>query len=65
VLAGSAGRTVQIAAADDFAAGLLPIVNAMRATGATTLEAIWRAFVINRDRVLSTTDLARLPIRRV
>jgi DNA invertase Pin-like site-specific DNA recombinase len=43
VAAGSAGRTVQIAAADEFAAGLLPIVNAIRATGATTLEAITRA----------------------
>jgi hypothetical protein len=27
----------------EFAAGLLPIVNAIRATGATTLEAITRA----------------------
>jgi hypothetical protein len=38
--AGSVGRTVQINAADELAAGLLPIVNAIRATGATTLEAI-------------------------
>jgi len=41
--AGSIGRTVQITAADEFAAGLLPIVNAIRATGATTLDAITRA----------------------
>jgi DNA invertase Pin-like site-specific DNA recombinase len=41
--AGSVGRTVQITAADEFAAGLLPIVKAIRATGATTLEAITRA----------------------
>jgi hypothetical protein len=41
--AGSIGRTVQITAADEFAAGLLPIVNAIRATGTTTLEAIMRA----------------------
>jgi DNA invertase Pin-like site-specific DNA recombinase len=37
-LAGSAGRTAQSAAADEFTAGLLPIVNAIRATGATSLE---------------------------
>jgi DNA invertase Pin-like site-specific DNA recombinase len=42
-LAGAAGRTAQAAAAAEFAAGLLPIVNAIRATGATTLEAISRA----------------------
>jgi DNA invertase Pin-like site-specific DNA recombinase len=42
-LAGSAGRTAQILAADQFAAGLVPIVNAIRTTGATTLEAITRA----------------------
>jgi hypothetical protein len=35
-------RTAQTAAADEFAASLLPIVNAIRATGATTLEAIRR-----------------------
>jgi DNA invertase Pin-like site-specific DNA recombinase len=42
-LAGVAGRTAQTAAADEFAAELMPIVNAIRATGATTLEAISRA----------------------
>jgi DNA invertase Pin-like site-specific DNA recombinase len=42
-IAGSFGRNAQIVAADEFAAGLLPIVKAIRATGATTLEAITRA----------------------
>jgi DNA invertase Pin-like site-specific DNA recombinase len=42
-LAGATGRAAQTAAADQFAAGLLPIVNAIRATGATSLEAITRA----------------------
>jgi DNA invertase Pin-like site-specific DNA recombinase len=41
--AGEIGPTVQTATADEFAAGLLPIVNAIRATGATTLKAITRA----------------------
>jgi DNA invertase Pin-like site-specific DNA recombinase len=42
-LAGAAGRFAQTAAADDFAASLIPIVNAIRSTGATSLEAIARA----------------------
>ena len=42
-LAGAAGRTAQTVAADEFATGLMPIVNAIRATGATTLKAISRA----------------------
>ena len=42
-LAGFAGRNAQTAAADAFAAGLLPIVHAIRATGATSLKAISRA----------------------
>jgi DNA invertase Pin-like site-specific DNA recombinase len=42
-LAGVAGRTAQTAAADELAAELMPIVNAICATGATTLEAISRA----------------------
>jgi hypothetical protein len=33
------GRQIQIAAADQFAAGLLPVIDAIRRTGATTLEA--------------------------
>jgi DNA invertase Pin-like site-specific DNA recombinase len=41
--AGVCGRQIQIAAADQFASGLLPITEAIRRTGATTLEAITRA----------------------
>jgi DNA invertase Pin-like site-specific DNA recombinase len=41
--AGSSGRSAQMAAADEFAAGLLPIVSAIQAAGATSLEAISRA----------------------
>src|SRR4051794_17202206 len=41
--AGLCGPENQIAAADQFAAGLLPIIEAIRRTGATTLEAITRA----------------------
>jgi DNA invertase Pin-like site-specific DNA recombinase len=41
--AGVCGRQIQVAAADQFASGLLPIIEAIRTTGATTLEAITRA----------------------
>jgi DNA invertase Pin-like site-specific DNA recombinase len=41
--AGLAGRTVQITAADEFATVLLPIVNAIRSAGATSLKAMSRA----------------------
>jgi DNA invertase Pin-like site-specific DNA recombinase len=41
--AGVCGRQIQIAAADQFASGLLPVIEAIRRTGATTLEAITRA----------------------
>ena len=41
--AGVCGRQIQIATADQFASGLLPIIEAIRRTGATTLEAITRA----------------------
>src|SRR4030088_3751942 len=41
--AGQSGRQSQIAAADQFASGLLPVIDAIRRTGATTLEAITRA----------------------
>jgi DNA invertase Pin-like site-specific DNA recombinase len=41
--AGLCGRQIQVVAADQFAAGLLPVVDAIRRTGATTLEAITRA----------------------
>jgi DNA invertase Pin-like site-specific DNA recombinase len=42
-LAGSLGRATQVAAADEFVAGLLPLVLAIRETGAQTLEAMSQA----------------------
>lgn len=42
-LAGSLGRGVQTAAADHFATSLLPIIQAIRAEGATTLDAMTKA----------------------
>jgi hypothetical protein len=36
------GRSVQTAAADEFVAGLMPVIDAIRRTGATTLDAISR-----------------------
>jgi DNA invertase Pin-like site-specific DNA recombinase len=41
--AGALGRATQIATADDFVAGLLPVVLAIRQTGAKTLEAMSQA----------------------
>jgi DNA invertase Pin-like site-specific DNA recombinase len=38
--AGALGRTVQTSAADQFVEGLMPVVQAVRASGADTLEAI-------------------------
>jgi DNA invertase Pin-like site-specific DNA recombinase len=40
VAAGSLGRSVQTATADEFVASLMPVVDAIRSTGANTLEAI-------------------------
>jgi DNA invertase Pin-like site-specific DNA recombinase len=40
VAAGSLGRSVQTAAADEFVASLMPVIDAIRSTGANTLEAI-------------------------
>jgi DNA invertase Pin-like site-specific DNA recombinase len=42
-LAGALGRATQIAAADEFLSGLLPVVLAIRQTGAQTLEAMSQA----------------------
>jgi DNA invertase Pin-like site-specific DNA recombinase len=42
-LAGALGRVTQIAAADEFMTGLLPVVLAIRETGAKTLEAMSQA----------------------
>ena len=41
--AASAGRAVQVAGADQFAANVLPIVNAVRASGITNLRGIAQA----------------------
>jgi hypothetical protein len=38
--AGARGRRMQVAAADEFVAGLVPLVRAIQNTGAETLEAI-------------------------
>jgi DNA invertase Pin-like site-specific DNA recombinase len=43
VAAGSLGRSAQTTAADEFVTGLLPVVEAIRSTGSTTLEAITAA----------------------
>jgi DNA invertase Pin-like site-specific DNA recombinase len=43
VAVGSLGRSVQTAAADAFVASLMPVVEAIRSTGSTTLEAITEA----------------------
>jgi DNA invertase Pin-like site-specific DNA recombinase len=42
-LAGALGRATQIAAADEFVSGLLPVVLAIRQTGAKSLEAMSQA----------------------
>jgi DNA invertase Pin-like site-specific DNA recombinase len=41
--AGELGRSVQAATADQFVAGVMPIIDGIRSTGATTLEAITQA----------------------
>lgn len=41
--AGDLGRTVQTASADAFVAELMPVINAIRSTGATTLDTMARA----------------------
>ena len=51
-LAGSRGRDVQTAAADHFAADLLPIIQAIRAEGATTLDAMTRALNLRGIRTV-------------
>jgi DNA invertase Pin-like site-specific DNA recombinase len=38
--AGALGRSIQVAAADEFVAGLMPVIEAIRRNGANTLEAI-------------------------
>ena len=41
--AGELGRSRQITAADAFVAGLMPVIQAIRSTGATRLEAMTQA----------------------
>jgi DNA invertase Pin-like site-specific DNA recombinase len=41
--AAEVGRTVQVTAADAFVAGLMPVIEAIRRTGVTTLEAMTQA----------------------
>src|SRR6187549_625139 len=41
--AAEVGRTVQVTAADAFVAGLMPVIDGIRKTGVTTLEAITQA----------------------
>jgi DNA invertase Pin-like site-specific DNA recombinase len=41
--AGELGRSVQVATADEFVAGVMPIIEGIRNTGATTLESITQA----------------------
>jgi DNA invertase Pin-like site-specific DNA recombinase len=41
--AGELGRSVQVATADQFVTNLMPVVQAIQRTGATTLEAITQA----------------------
>jgi hypothetical protein len=38
--AGALGRSIQVAAADEFVTGLMPVIEAVRRNGAHTLEAI-------------------------
>jgi DNA invertase Pin-like site-specific DNA recombinase len=40
VSAGALGRSIQVAAADEFVAGLIPVIEAIRRNGSNTLEAI-------------------------
>ena len=49
--AGEAGRRIQKISADEFAVGLMPLIEAIRRSGANTLEAITQA--LNERRVSS------------
>src|SRR5438876_12217061 len=61
--AGALGRATQIAAADQFVAALVPVVDAIRNAGARTLEAISRA--LNEKRIRTARcSLARLDCRQ-
>jgi hypothetical protein len=58
--AGELGRGVQTAAADEFVAGLLPIIQAISSTGATTLRDMTDA--LNQHGIRSARDGRCLPI---
>jgi DNA invertase Pin-like site-specific DNA recombinase len=56
--AAATGRAVQVATADQFVAGLMPILQAIRNTGATTLDAMTRA--LPRHQIATRRKVARL-----
>ena len=60
--AGSIGRAVQTSGADAFAAALLPIVQTLQSTGASTLEAITRSL---NERGVRTARGARWHVSSV
>jgi DNA invertase Pin-like site-specific DNA recombinase len=60
--AAAAGRAVQAAEADQFAANVLPIVNSVRATGITDLRGIARAL---NDRGVRTARGGRWHVSNV
>src|SRR5437667_10780091 len=60
--AGVLGRATQIAAADQFVAALVPVVDAIRNAGASTLEAISRAL---NEKGLRTARGARAHVSTV
>src|SRR6187397_1735353 len=60
--AAAAGRAVQIAEADQFAANVLPILNSVRASGVTDLRGIARAL---NDRGVRTARGGRWHVSNV
>jgi len=63
-LAGELGSAAQVAAADEFVSGLLPIVLAIRDTGANTLEAMSSALNQRGDTRSSRRPVARIISRQ-
>ena len=60
--AAAAGRAVQVAEADQFAANIMPIVNSIRASGVTDLRGIARAL---NDRGVRTARGGRWHVSNV
>jgi hypothetical protein len=56
------GRTVQVTAADAFVAGLMPVIDAIRKRGATTLEAMSQALNERGIRAARGGTHRRFPI---